>query len=390
MNVSRIVLATLFTLILGFALAGCSDDEPDQPREVEATHVPADAEPEALEALTPGDEFVLKEAVPLTTGLADAYEEECIDEDPDDFGCAVFRSLVVVELVMALEQLQRSRDQRGADGALEALDITNEPDVLIAALRVLGQFPDTPGIAEKALPLMLESPWLMVQQLAANVLRGNPDPTLASLGSLWDSHHSTLVAESEFSEYPDFAPAYFDMEFPEYPDAEWFSPADSDRSVGWSVTDDITTVTGWLREELEVDPLGQQQWWERVNAASTAVFEEAMSEEKQAELRRVFEEWTRTQDPALLEKMEQLQLEMSAPMEAAGRISDMGVASLALPDIAGTYEEARYFIAEEKNGHIARAVIVYPLAGKGRTVIQTAWNLVDYPSAWPSAENGEE
>jgi hypothetical protein len=35
---------------------------------------------------------------------------------------------------------------------------------------------------------------------------------------------------------------------------------------------------------------------------------------------------------------------------------------------------------------VARLVIAYPLTSLGRTVIQHAWNLTDYPSAWPAAE----
>ena len=149
----------------------------------------------------------------------------------------------------------------------------------------------------------------------------------------------------------------------------------------------MSTVTGWLRDELDTDPLDQRQWWERVSAAPMAVWQEAMSEEKQAELQRTIEEWTRTQDPALLERMQKLQLEMSAPMEAAGRIADLGVVQLVLPGVSEVIQEARFFVAEEKDGHIARAVIAYPLPLHERTVIQHAWNLADYPSAWPPAED---
>jgi hypothetical protein len=326
--------------------------------------------------------------VPLTTGLADAYEEECIDENPDDFACTVFRSLVVVELVMAFEEMERARDQRGADDALAALDITNEPEVLVAAMRVLGQFPDTPGIAEKALPLVIESPYLLVQQMAARLLASNPDPTLAALGAYWGGNHGTLYAADAYQEYPGFAPHYADMGFPDYPDAEWFSPADSDRSVGWSAGDDFATVTEWLADELGTEGLDFRAWAEHLSQQSTAMFQ--VDPEKQAEVERLIGEWTKTQDMAVLEKMQKLQEEMYAPAQAAGEIAEQGVGSLGPAMTSEAQEQVRFFVAEERDGHVARLVIAYPLTSLGRTVIQHGWNLADYPSAWPAAESVEE
>jgi len=81
--------------------------------------------------------------------------------------------------------------------------------------------------------------------------------------------------------------------------------------------------------------------------------------------------------------VQKLQQELYAPIQAAGEVADRGVETLALPNINEIMEQARYFIAEEKAGHVARLVIVYPLAELGYTVIQHAWNLSDYPSAWP-------
>ena len=59
---------------------------------------------------------------------------------------------------------------------------------LIAAMRVLGRFPDTPGIAQKVLPLLLDSPWLKVQEVAAQLLSRVPDPAVAGLGTQWGEH----------------------------------------------------------------------------------------------------------------------------------------------------------------------------------------------------------
>lgn len=386
MNGWRIAIAPWLVLLLAVTITACSDDSAGSPPENQAAEVAAtNPVAEVQQGPTRKSDFVLTDSIPLTTGLADGYAEACIDEDADDFACRVFRSLVVVELVMALEEMERSRDQRGADDALEALDIRDEPEVLVAAMRVLGQFPGTPGIADKVMPLLLESPYLQVQQMAARVLASNPDPTLAALGAYWGSNHSTLYAEDGYQEYPDFAPHYPGIGFSEYPDAEWFSPADSDRSVGWSTGDDFATVSAWLSDQLGAEGLTYQQWAERLGQESMAVFQ-AIDPGKQAELERLIEEWTKTQDMALLEKLQKLQEEMYAPAQAAGEVAEKGVASLGPPIATEAQERVRYFVAEERAGRTARLVIAYPLQSLGRTVIQHAWSLADYPSAWPPTE----
>jgi hypothetical protein len=200
----------------------------------------------------------------------------------------------------------------------------------------------------------------------------------------WGANHSTLYAEDAYQEYPDFAPHYADMDFPEYPDAEWFSPADSDRSVGWATSDDFATVAAWLAEELGAEGLDFRGWSERLSQQSTAMFQ--VDPDKQAEVQRLIEEWTKTQDMAVLEKMTKLQEEMAAPVQAASEIADNGVSDLGPPSTTEVLEQIRYFIAEERAGHVARLVIAYPLTPLGRTVIQHSWNLTDYPSAWPPAE----
>jgi len=385
MNGWRIAFAPWLALVLAVTVGGCSDDSAEPPPDIDAVEAAAtDPATEDWQRPTRNGDFELTDNIPLTTALADAYEEACDDEDPENFACGVFRSLVVVELVMALEELERSRDQRGADAALEALDITDEPEVLIAAMQILGRFPDTPGIAEKVLPLLLECPYFEVQQMAARVLASNPDPTVAAVGAYWASNHGTLYAEDAYQEYPDFAPHYADMDFPDYPDAEWFSPADSDRSVGWWTNDDFATVSAWLAEELGAEGLTIRDWAQHLSQESQAMFQ--VDPDKQAEVQRLIEEWTRTQDMAVLEKMQRLQEELYAPAQAAGEIADKGVGSMGPAMTAEAQEQVRFFIAEERNGHVARLIVAYPLTSLGRTVIQHAWSLADYPSAWPQAD----
>lgn len=387
---SVIVPRLVFALSFLLAISACSGDAEDEPR-AEATEARASAAAgpvaESAGAKLKEGEFVLEvsNGSYLSKVLPGMYRERCIDDEGDELECGFLRRLLVVEVTMALEEIARSRDQRGADEALNALAADEEPAILIAALRVLGQFPDTPGIADKALPLMLDSPWLMVQQLAASLLASNPDAELASVGAFWDGNHSTLYAENDFTEYPDFALHYRDMDFPEYPDAEWFSPADSDRSVGWWTADGIDTVKAWLAKELGTEGLEYRTWAERLTQESMAAFN-AIDPVKQAEMERLTEEWVRTQNMAVLEKLTKLQEELYAPVEAAGEVAEQGVSGLGPPSTAEAQEQVRFFVAEERGGHVARLVIAYPLASLGRTVIQHAWSLADYPSAWPPTD----
>jgi hypothetical protein len=48
--------------------------------------------------------------------------------------------------------------------------------------------------------------------------------------------------------------------------------------------------------------------------------------------------------------------------------------------------EARWIVAARKDGRVSRVVLVYPIQGGKRTVIQLAWDLTDFPSAWPTTE----
>jgi len=381
-----IVFALLMATTLWFA--GCSDETPSEPA-VDEDQAAQTAEMSS-ERTTDADAETAGTGHPassppfesnLTNDLAIAYEKKCPKKKDASLECEILRSLVIAEVVFALEEIEQARDQRGAEEALLALDLADEPEVHIAAMRILGQFPDTPGIAAKTLPLLLDSPWLAVQEMAANLLSRTPDPEYAAIGSLWNGNHSGLYPEDEYEEYADFPAHYFDMGFPEYPDAEWFSPADSDRTVGWWTADEMEEVIDWLSDELDVEPLSHLEWSERSNAQSMAAFQ-SIDQAKVDRVQQLTEEFTKTQDVALLEQMQKLQEEIYAPMQAAGKVSEMGVDAVALASVPGVFDAAQYFIAEEKDGHVARLIIVYPLPSLERTVIQEAWNLIDYPGAW--------
>ena len=377
------------------ALGSCSDKDPDSGeagvapdgslQQHLATSETGDSETGGRVSALPKGFFGSRGSF-LSTFYVDKYLELCAGTDVNVEQCEVLRGLVVVETVLALREIAASRDQRGTAEALESLDIVDEPEILIAALQVLGRFPDTPGIAERTWPLLLESPYLEVQQMAARVLEANPEPTLAALGAYWSANHGTLYAENEYQEYPDFPTHYASMGFPDYPDAEWFSPADSDRSVGWWTTDDVPTVTAWLTGKLGAEDLSFQGWAERLSQESMSVFQ-SIDPAKQDEMERLTQKWVDTQDFAVLEELTKLQQELYAPVEAAGEMADLGVGALGPPNTTEALAQANFFIAEERGGRISRLIITYPLPSLGHTVIQHAWSLADYPGAWPPETN---
>ncbi len=379
MNARISVIAISIWLAVASLIAGCSKKE-----EAPATSA-ADSAASLGDSSSPSSD---SEDVELGTGdavaLAETFKNQC-GSDASSEECQVLRSLLVVEVTAALQDIERARDNRGSEEALAALDLTDEPEVLVAACRVLGQFPDTSGIAEKALPLVLGSPYIEVQEAAANLIARNSDGKIADIGRLWSQNHSNLGFQNEFQEYPDFPAHYAAMKFPAYPGAQWFSPGDSQQSVGWSTSDDTATVAAWIGKALNSEPLTTQQWFERQASATTKAFQ-SLDQSKVDHIAKLTEQYSKSLDPALMEQVEKLQKELYAPMEAATKIADQSMANVAMPASSSPQQDVHYFIAEEKAGHIARAVLVYRLPGIDRTVVQTSWNLSDYPTAWP--ENG--
>ena len=379
MQRSYFFLSLLPGLIFALFLVACSDDEAPPPAEVDA---PAAAqEAAAIEGQRPTSNPWPEDK----TGLISEYDEQCPEEEDPSLECEWLRGLVVADVVQALEEIEDSRDQRGVEEALAALDLEDEPEILVAACRILGRFPDTPGIAEKVTPLLLYSPYLQVQQFAANLLSRNPDPVAAAMGSQWSSNHGALYTDEPYTELPGIPAHYSDMDFPEYPDAERYTPADSDRSVGWRVAATPTEVSAWLAEDLDVEALSYDQWVQRSSAEIMAGYQSMMEQPQATQLQQLTTEYMQNQDPALLEKIQKKQEEMDAVSKQIESDNSKTLNSVLSPPGDVATEELSYFVAEEKDGHVARAILVYRHTGAERTVMQMAWNLGDYPAAWPAA-----
>lgn len=361
--------AAVMLLVAG-PLIGCSSQEP-------ASSTPGTPLP-AVGAQTPPAPKSWAEALDVAsvTELAADYERQCGSEEQPSEDCEILRSLLVADVATALELAERSGDQRGTEEALAALDLADEPEIVVAAGRVLGHFPETPGISAKALPL-LQSPYVEVQRVAAELLKAGPDRALADVGGLWLANHGTLRADTAYDEYPSFAALYPKLGFPMYPGAEWFSSADTDRSIGWSTTESAATVTKWFSDALKTAPLGAEQWMAERNAALKLMLPD---QAKMARMQQLVEKVMKG-DAAARAELEQLQKEFESHRQNTERAAKQSLADLLPPGTA--MADARWIVAQRKNERLSRVVLVYPLPGLKRTVIQLAWDLGDYPSAWP-------
>jgi gas vesicle protein len=124
-----------------------------------------------------------------------------------------------------------------------------------------------------------------------------------------------------------------------------------------------------------------QQWIERSQQQMMNAVQ-SIDERKVEELQKLIEEFASTQDAKLMERVEKLQTEIYAPMEQLGDTTEMTVAEVATPPGAAEPDQVHYLIAEEKDGHVARVILVYRQKVPERTVMQMAWDLRGYPRAW--------
>jgi hypothetical protein len=324
---------------------------------------------------TPALRRGLKAAAADPTKLVADYLSQCGGKHPRSSECEILRSLVVADISVDLHIVERTRDQRGKEPALLALEFPDEPDIFIPGVRILGRSQPTPEIAAKVLPQLLENRYFEIQRIVAALLEAVPDAPLADLGKVWNANHSTLKAETVYDEYPGFPDSYTAMGFPKYPGAEWFSPADSDRSIGWSTKDDAATVIKWFSQALKADPMDASQTSELQGAEMIKGIDQTKTQRLEQLIPKAA-----SGDQTAAAQLEKLQAEMEKDSQRASEMADKGLATLQPAN--SSIADARWFVAKKKDGRISTMVLVYPMPAVQRTVIQLAWHLADYPSAW--------
>lgn len=312
--------------------------------------------------------------------LATDYQKLCAGQATSSTRCEILRSLLVANVSTTLELIERSRDQRGVEQAMAALAFPDEPDIFIPAIRILGRFPTTPGIVEKVLPHLLENKYVEIQRMAATLLTRTEDAGARQAGELWLHNHQAISPAGTYDEYPDFPAHYAAMGFPRYPGAAWFSPADSDRSVGWSTTDDAAAVTRWFSDALGTPAMDASQWERYKVEQVTPQFDQTRMSQMQSLMERAIKG-----DKAAIAEYEKLAAAIASNSDAANEDAKKSLIELPGPPDDAT-AGARWIIAKKKGARASTLVLVYRLAGLERTVIQAAWDLADYPGAWPAGD----
>src|SRR5438552_4469774 len=313
MNTRHRIPAICLSVLLTTFLGACSS-EPAASAAAAATSSSSSVAGGARQS-TGGQSAASAQATGPAVDATAEYVPRCKDERQPSLACEVLRSLVVADVALGLRTIEKSRDKRGAQQALAALEQADEPDIVIAACRILGRFPETPGLAAKMLPFLLDSTYKEVQNMAANVLIANPDPGFQDLGRLWMEGHSDFHSETPYDEYPDFPAHYASMGFPKYAGAEWFSPADSDRSIGWSTKDDAAAVAKWYGDTLHADVLDAEKWVGVYQQQMTAPLQ--FDQSKMTRMQQLMERVGRG-DQAATAEFEKLQKEIDDASKAAG------------------------------------------------------------------------
>ena len=131
-------------------------------------------------------------------------------------------------------------------------------------------------------------------------------------------------------------------------------------------------MTKWFSEALKAEAIDGNKW-----------FEQQQQEMRQA----VQANQARTQplvekalkgDKAAAAELEKLQKQI----QDAGALVEKGLMNITPPQSVGA--QARWIVAKKKDGRMSTVVLVYPMPGVQRTVIQAAWHLADYASGWPT------
>jgi hypothetical protein len=284
----------------------------------------------------------------------------CVDQFPleDCVDYAIEREQVVA----LLEELEQARDMRSIPVAESALG-SGDPVVLAAGLRLLGPFADkSEAAAARAVPL-LTSPYLTTQRLAAAVLERSP--THAQLAHQYRIGHAS---EPDLDPWAKALPVNLaGMGFPPpYPNATPYAPGDSPQSAGFAMTDAIDAVLAHYRSALGREPIAYSAFEETLTARTTKTYDD-LAKQMQA----LQAEYLKTQDPKVLEKMQELS-------KAATQSTESSLSRSPFPS-APTNANAKVFIAEQDGQTPIRVVVAYPEPSLGRSVVIFAWSASKYP-----------
>lgn len=285
----------------------------------------------------------------------------CVDQLPmtDCFAYTIERESVV-EL---LEDLERAQDQRSVPAAAEALD-SADPVVTAAGLRLLGPFAGSaPDAVARAAPL-INSPFLSTAALAAEVLARSP--THGMLAAQYQmGHRESYVDQHPWARLPPVDVTQLGFPAPTA-GAVPFTPGDSPFSVGFARPEAAEALTQSLASALgkPTQPFAQFE-------AAIQQSDSKRAEQLMEKIRVLQEEFQRTQDPKVAERIDQVAGDGSAAQPALSVVP--------LPLGPGR-DSAQVIVAEEDAGQPARFVVVYREALLNTSVVIYVWLAPKYPA----------
>ncbi|MBK8996979.1 MAG: hypothetical protein IPM35_14695 [Myxococcales bacterium] len=283
----------------------------------------------------------------------------CLDQLPlGDCVSYVLEREAVVEL---LEELEATRDQRSVPVAEEAL-ASPDPLVTAAGLRVLGPFAgSSESAAERAAPLIM-SPFVANADLAAEVLARSPKHVALAMQYRAGHPSSVEVHPWQRPAPVDLSKLGFDAA---YAGTTPYPPGDSELSAAHATGDGLDVVLAHYQKKLAAAPAPLADVMKAVTQSDTQRMEQ-LSKQMQA----LQEEYSKTQDPKVLEKMQALG-------KSFGEVAQSPLTKAPFPPET---TPASAFVVEREGGLPVRLVVVYREALLDRTVVIHAWSPPKYPA----------
>jgi len=279
--------------------------------------------------------------------------------------CYRARARLLESLLDDLYDLASARDRRAVPAALLALD-TREPDVQRAALRVLGQFPNEPDVAARALALLLEGGDYDVEGLAANVLRGSRDAGHRRIAAQYLRGHVKAGAH-DWDE--DRGAAELGVE--PFPGAQPYPPGESTHSLGFMTSTPLADVVAFHTKNPDAAVLARtayaSEWWTRQRKRSA----DDPRAHEEAALRK---EHARTHDAALLQRANELRAALAKERDA--RIPPLTRGDTPMPGFGRDVilADARWVVLDAKPPYLDRAALLYTEPALGKTIVIVGWS----------------
>lgn len=306
-------------------------------------------------------------AQPTNDPIAE-YNAKC-GANADSFECEVLYGRVRSAIILALDDLVYSKDVRSIEAGIAALAV-DDAGIQRAALRVLRRFPRRPEVAPAALPFLLgDHP--VLRRAAADIL-DKSGGDLARLGHQWlEAHPAEPTPDKSITAWDvEPAPDLAKLGFTPYAGWARYPVADGKGALGYSTADPLAGVVAFYEKKTgnpAVDPQGLAAM------KSGKATGDAMRVDAQ-EMQRLMMEYSKTHDPATLQKVQEMSKGMQGRAKQATANAQAASVSLAPPP-KGPPEQTLRIVVAEKHGDVpVKALYIYREEALGRTVVELVWN----------------